>query len=120
MNMPNRASRNHFIRSLFWACDSVSCMDGTGCAPPVGTRLPSSCAQARSGSPNTAPDAARTPPWTVFRLDIFMQLSLSGHCPENQSDPRGLAESWDKVRHSTVAGKEATEGTPALFKAITV
>jgi hypothetical protein len=59
----------------------------------------------------------RPEPFSAWILSCI--LSLSGHCPENQSDPRGLAGSWHKARHSTAAGRDATDGTPALFKAIT-
>src|ERR1700733_133703 len=49
MNMPNRASRPHFMRASRWAGVSESCTEATGWLRPVLIWSPSNWAQTKSG-----------------------------------------------------------------------
>src|ERR1700760_3825884 len=75
INMPNRASLNHRMRSFFSAGDSVSWMEGTGCLGDVLIRSPPTWANGGSASTIARLAAAIAQSFENARLDTFMNLS---------------------------------------------
>jgi hypothetical protein len=57
----------------------------------------------------------------IYRYALFLSSSFAGYSIFSaQRDVKDLRCCFGRFLHSTVAGKEGMEGTPALLKAITV
>jgi hypothetical protein len=72
MNMPNRASRNRFMRSFLCADVSVSWMEGTGCFFDVSICSPSTCLMPAV----LTAVAAMAQPFENYLLDTFIKRVL--------------------------------------------